>query len=77
MGGFDDVKSFRPKEIGRTELALLSLLGSKTAPTVVAEDGRRRRWIGVGWVDDGVAYGDEVVVVDDPTKRRTLRLRSR
>jgi len=50
--------------IGREELNLLSILGSKKVPRVVNMDGRRKRWIGVGWADDGDPCGNETIVVD-------------
>ena len=34
-------------------------------PQVIEIDGTRYRWVGIGWVPEGPATGDEVLVMDD------------
>jgi hypothetical protein len=36
-------------------------------PGPVEIDGRRKQWVGIGWIDEGPAQGDEplVVLVED------------
>ena len=51
--------------ITRGRLATLSLINSPLCPSVVNDDGRRKRWVGIGWVDEGPADGTEVRVVDN------------
>lgn len=52
-----------PKTIERKKLARLALCDSPDLPPVVNDDGRRRRWVGIGWVDEGPADGTETQVV--------------
>jgi hypothetical protein len=53
--------------IGRAELARLAFVNSGRLPQVVNDGGRRTRWVGIGWVDEGAARGDEVRVADEGT----------
>ena len=46
------------------ELKRLSFCNSGRLPQVVDAWGRRMRWMGIGWVDEGPAKGDEVLVVE-------------
>lgn len=52
------------KTITRSELARLSFCNSKKLPQVVNLDGKRMRWVGIGWVDEGKPTGREVKVVE-------------
>lgn len=44
-------------------LAALAFTNSALMPQVVNASGRRKRWVGIGWVDEGPAKSDEVEVV--------------
>jgi hypothetical protein len=43
-------------------LAILSDCNSAFMPQIVNDEGRRKRWVGIGWVDEGPATGKEVRV---------------
>lgn len=62
------MKSKTPKKKRKTIkydiLYRLSFCNSKRLPSVVNMDGKRMRWVGIGWVDEGKPTGREVVVVD-------------
>lgn len=47
----------------REKLEELAVLNSTKLPRLVNDSGRRMRWVGIGWVDEGVALGDEECVV--------------
>jgi len=34
-------------------------------PSPAEHDGRRKRWVGIGWVDEGKADGSEPLVIVD------------
>lgn len=54
-------------EITRRRVARLAFANSKDLPWLIDDRGRRRRWVGIGWIDEGPALGDEHArVVDDP-----------
>ena len=53
------------KTITVDELARLSHANSPKLPPVVNHDGVRKRWVGIGWVDEGEPVGDEPLVVDE------------
>jgi hypothetical protein len=50
--------------IKRDELARLAALNSRDLPHLIDDGGRRKRWVGIGWVDEGSADGTEVLVID-------------
>jgi hypothetical protein len=52
------------KTIKRDELNRLSFINSTKLPQVVNDNGKRKQWVGFGWVEEGPAKGDEVKVVD-------------
>ena len=56
------------KTITRSELARLTFCNSKKLPPAVNDDGVRKEWVGIGWVEDGKPHGDEVLVVKDKPK---------
>lgn len=50
-------------EITYDELKMLSFSNSKDLPSVINDGGRRKRWVGIGWVDEGEATGTEVKLI--------------
>jgi len=54
----------KPKTISRSELSRLAFVNSRLTPQVVNDNGRRKRWVGIGWVDEGKAKGTEIKVED-------------
>ncbi len=46
----------------------LVLRNSHKLPRLINIYGRRNRWVGIGWVDEGEARGDEVVIIEDNMK---------
>jgi hypothetical protein len=57
-------KQKKQKTISRTELCSLVRCNSDKLPSPVSLEGRRMRWVGIGWVDEGPATGQEPRVVD-------------
>ncbi len=55
----------KPKTISRAELARLSFCNSSKMPQVVNVDGRKKRWVGIGWVDEGSTKDSRLVRVED------------
>lgn len=53
------------KTITFRELKRLSFCNSERLPRVVEANGRRLRWVGIGWVDEGEPTGRETLVVDE------------
>ena len=51
------------KTIERGELARLAFCNSKKLPNIVEVDGKRKQWVGIGWVDCGEPHGTEILVV--------------
>ena len=49
--------------IKRVDLARLAYINSPRLPQVINDGGTRYRWVGIGWVDEGPAKGDEVKAV--------------
>ena len=45
------------------ELRRLSWADSPKMPQAVEQDGVRKEWLGIGWIDCGTPHGDEVLVV--------------
>jgi hypothetical protein len=65
-----DKISYRPPPKGRktiefSKLQRLSVTNSDKLPDTVDICGRRRHWVGIGWVEEGPALGNEVIVVQD------------
>jgi hypothetical protein len=50
--------------VKRDVLARMAAINSKDLPQLIDDGGRRKRWFGIGWVDEGSADGTEVLVVD-------------
>lgn len=50
--------------VKRDALARMAAINSKDLPHLIEDGGRRKRWFGIGWVDEGPADGTEVMVVD-------------
>ncbi len=48
-----------------SELKRLSFCNSKDLPTTVETNGDRYQWVGIGWVNEGKATGEETLVRDD------------
>ena len=51
--------------ISRSELVRLSICNSEQLPQLINDQGIRKRWVGIGWCDEGPPKGDEVILVDD------------
>jgi hypothetical protein len=54
----------KQKTITRLELSRLSFCNSKRFPMSVNDDGLRKEWVGIGWIETGKPRGDEVLVID-------------
>jgi hypothetical protein len=46
------------------DLQRLIFCNSSKLPQVVDDEGRRKRWVGMGWVDEGLANGTEEARVE-------------
>lgn len=57
------VCSSKQKTITRSELARLAFCNSKKLPLAVNDNGVRKEWVGVGWIENGEPHGDEALVV--------------
>jgi hypothetical protein len=53
------------KTIEFSELQRLSVANSDKLPSCVDIGGQRHHWVGIGWVEEGPALGDEVIVVQN------------
>lgn len=53
------------KTIKRSELVRLAFCNSDKLPRAVNVGGRLKRWVGIGWVDEGPAQKFAVDVVED------------
>lgn len=51
------------KTIDVETLQRLAFCNSKNLPQIINDEGRRKLWVGVGWVDDGPATGNETEVI--------------
>lgn len=64
-----DAKAFAKlhglKTIKRDELCRLAFCNSKKLPHVVIDDGERKEWVGIGWIElhDQTPHKDDVVIV--------------
>jgi hypothetical protein len=50
------------RTINRESLAVQAFCNSVKLPETVNLGGRRLRWVGIGWVDEGEATASDVVV---------------
>lgn len=50
--------------IKRADLARMAFLNSPNMPQVVNDRGRRKQWVGIGWIDEGEAGPYDTVVED-------------
>lgn len=50
--------------VKRSVLVRMAAINSRDLPHLIDDGGRRKRWFGIGWVDEGPADGTEVLVVD-------------
>lgn len=50
--------------VKRDALVRMAAINSRNLPHLIEDGGRRKRWVGIGWVDEGPADGTEVLVVD-------------
>ena len=57
-------KKKKSRTIKFSKLQRLSFCNSKKMPLTVNLNGRRKHWVGIGWVDEGEATGREVKVID-------------
>ena len=57
-------KKIPRKTITRDALARLAFCNSDNLPSPVEWNGNRMEWVGIGWVNEGEAEGDEVLVID-------------
>ena len=55
-----------PTPITRAELYRLTTCNSAAIPPTVNDNGVRRQWVGIGWVEHGKADGSEAAVITDP-----------
>jgi hypothetical protein len=55
----------KQRRVKRTDLARMSFTNSPRIPKTVNDGGRSKRWVGIGWVDEGPATGKEEAVVID------------
>ena len=51
------------KTISIERLKRLAFCNSDDLPQVINDDGRRKHWVGIGWIDEGPATGDETEVI--------------
>lgn len=59
------MRKVKAKTISLSELTRLAFTNSPKLPRVVNHNGRRKAWVGIGWVDEGSATGKEVKVRED------------
>lgn len=48
------------------ELRRLEFCNSKRLPLFIEINGSRLLWVGIGWVNEGKAQGDEVLIIEKP-----------
>lgn len=58
-------KKAKKKTMKLSKVQRMAFLNSPKLPQVISHHGIRKRWVGIGWVDEGKPTGKEVVVVDD------------
>ena len=47
-----------------SEMIRLTTCNSQALPSTVEVDGRRLRWVGIGWIDECAADGSETLITD-------------
>lgn len=52
----------KTKTIDRDELCRMAFLNSRRMPQIINDNGVRKRWVGIGWVDEGKPTGRETIV---------------
>jgi hypothetical protein len=61
------------KQITRERLAQLAFCNSPELPQTVNDNGKRKQWVGIGWIDEGPTNGTEEAVIIEirskPNKR--------
>lgn len=61
-------KKIKKRDDGRMEISLADLPKfpdhMDELPGPVEIDGRRKRWVGIGWIDEGDAEGNEPLVIN-------------
>lgn len=50
--------------VKRDALIRMAAVNSRDLPHLIDDGSRRKRWVGIGWVDEGPADGTEVLVVE-------------
>lgn len=53
------------KMILRSELRRLAFLNSEKVPETVNDGGRSKRWVGIGWIDEGEATPSDTLILED------------
>lgn len=60
-------KRVKKRKDGRLEMKLSDMPAFPDSidklPNPVEIDGRRKMWVGIGWIDEGEAKGDEPLVI--------------
>ena len=54
--------------ITRFDLSRLSFCNGKNLPLAVNDNGVRKEWVGIGWIEVGKPRGNEVLLIDEPRK---------
>lgn len=54
----------KPRTMKLSEVSILAFCNSKKLPLFVNFGGKRKQWVGIGWIDAGPLTGREVVIVD-------------
>lgn len=64
------VTGTQPKTIDRELLYKLSFINSKRLPQYIDVEGKRLHWVGIGWIDEEPARGDEIKVIERGSKKK-------
>ena len=56
-------KKVQQRTVSVVELQRLIFCNSDRLPQTVNDDGKRKRWVGIGWVEEGPANGTEEATV--------------
>jgi len=51
------------KTITIKEFERFQFCNSPKLPQLINDNGRRKRWVGIGWVDEGELQGNETSIV--------------
>jgi hypothetical protein len=49
----------------RSTLRTMSFLNSPNLPETINDGGRCKRWVGIGWVDEGEATPSDTIILED------------